>query len=298
MAQRLVNIRENQYFGVVLVLLAGTLWSTVGIAVRLIEEASVWQILFYRSVSLSIFLLIVINFFHKANVLRLVKENILTYLYGGIALFFAYSGGIYSIQHTSVANAMLLFGSAPIITAILASFFIKERISISTALSIGAAFIGILIMVIQESAGNSLKGNLAALGSALAFSLFTINLRYKKNIEMLPCIFMSGLVGITLTSIIVYYDGSGVNLPQSDVTIAICMGVFQVGSGLVLYTIGSKSVPATQLTILAMGEVLLGPVWVWIFLGEVVSLNTFIGGSILLCAITYNALYVKESHKQ
>ena len=298
MAQRLANIRENQYFGVVLVLLAGTLWSTVGIAVRLIEEASVWQILFYRSVSLSIFLLIVINFFHKANVLRLVKENILTYLYGGTALFFAYSGGIYSIQHTSVANAMLLFGSAPIITAILASFFIKERISISTALSIGAAFIGILIMVIQESAGNSLKGNLAALGSALAFSLFTINLRYKKNIEMLPCIFMSGLVGITLTSIIIYYDGSGVNLPHSDVTIAICMGVFQVGSGLVLYTIGSKSVPATQLTILAMGEVLLGPVWVWIFLGEVVSLNTFIGGSILLCAITYNALYVKESHKQ
>ena len=73
------------------------------------------------------------------------------------------------------------------------------------------------------------------------------------------------------------------------------MGVFQVGSGLVLYTIGSQSVPATQLTILAMGEVLLGPVWVWIFLGEVISLSTFIGGSILLCAITYNALFVKKS---
>ena len=295
MAHRGVNIRENKYFGVVLVLLAGTLWSTVGIAVRLIEEASVWQILFYRSGSLSIFLLIVIIFFQKANLLGLLKENILTYLYGGTALFFAYSGGIYSIQHTSVANAMLLFGSAPIMTAILASLFIKERISSSTALSIGAAFIGILIMVIQESSGNSLKGNLAALASAFAFSLFTINLRYQKNIEMLPCIFMSGLVGIMLTSIIIYYDGSGVNLPQGDVTIAICMGVFQVGSGLVLYTIGSKSVPATQLTILAMGEVLLGPVWVWIFLGEVVSLNTFIGGSILLCAITYNALYVKEA---
>ena len=225
----------------------------------------------------------------------MLKENILTYLYGGTALFFAYSGGIYSIQHTSVANAMLLFGSAPIMTAILASLFIKERIGISTALSIGAAFIGILIMVIQENSGNSLKGNLAALASAFAFSLFTINLRYQKNIEMLPCIFMSGLVGIMLTSIIIYYDGSGVNLPQGDVTIAICMGVFQVGSGLVLYTIGSKSVPATQLTILAMGEVLLGPVWVWVFLGEVVSLSTFIGGSILLCAITYNALYVKEA---
>ena len=295
MAHRGVNIRENKYFGVVLVLLAGTLWSTVGIAVRLIEEASVWQILFYRSGSLSIFLLFVIIFFQKANLLGLLKENILTYLYGGTALFFAYSGGIYSIQHTSVANAMLLFGSAPIMTAILASLFIKERIGISTALSIGAAFIGILIMVIQESSGNSLKGNLAALASAFAFSLFTINLRYQKNIEMLPCIFMSGLVGITLTSIIIYYDGSGVNLPQGDVTIAICMGVFQVGSGLVLYTIGSKSVPATQLTILAMGEVLLGPVWVWVFLGEVVSLSTFIGGSILLCAITYNALYVKEA---
>ena len=287
---------EISYFrGVIFVLLAGTLWSTVGIAVRLIENASVWQILFFRSISLSMFLYIVIYFISQGELATLFRKNFLSYLYGGIALFFAYSGGIYSIQNTSVANAMLLFGSAPIITAILATVLIKEKLNFATIISIIFAFLGILIMVFQKTSGNNLNGNLAALASALAFALFTINLRYGKDTQMLPSIFMSGLVGIIFTSLIIWYNKTGISLSANDATIAICMGVFQVGSGLVLYTIGSKSVPATQLTILSMGEVLLGPIWVWMFLNEGTTTNTIIGGFILLNAIIYNAIYGKQS---
>ena len=285
----------NYFRGVILVLLAGTLWSTVGIAVRLIEQASVWQILFFRSISLSIFLYIVIYFNSKGKLTTLIRDNFSSYLYGGIALFFAYAGGIYSIQNTSVANAMLLFGSAPIMTAILSTFFIKEQLTFVTIISIIFAFLGILLMVFQETSGNSLNGNIAALASALAFAIFTINLRYRKDTQMLPSIFVSGIVGILFTSIIVWSDNTGLILPKNDVLIALSMGVFQVGSGLVLYTLGSKAVPATQLTILSMGEVLLGPIWVWIFLNEGTTTATIIGGTILLAAIIFNAVYGRSS---
>lgn len=285
----------NYFRGVILVLLAGTLWSTVGIAVRLIEQASVWQILFFRSISLSIFLYIVIYFNSKGKLTTLIRDNFSSYLYGGIALFFAYAGGIYSIQNTSVANAMLLFGSAPIITAILSAFIIKEQLTVVTIISIIFAFLGILLMVFQETSGNSLNGNIAALASAFAFALFTINLRYRKDIQMLPSIFVSGIVGILLTSIILWVNKTGLVLPKNDVIIALSMGVFQVGSGLVLYTLGSRAVPATQLTILSMGEVLLGPVWVWIFLNEETTSATIIGGTILLTAIIFNAVYGRSS---
>ena len=72
--------------------------------------------------------------------------------------------------------------------------------------------------------------------------------------------------------------------------IAFALGVFQVGAGLAIYTIGSKVVPAAELALLSMTEVLLGPFWVWLFLGETASLYTLIGGVILLFAIAGNAL--------
>ena len=72
------------------------------------------------------------------------------------------------------------------------------------------------------------------------------------------------------------------------------MGIFQVGAGLVLYTIGSKTVPAAELTLLSLAEVVLGPFWVWLFLGETTTGYTLIGGTILLLAIAGNALTGKR----
>jgi drug/metabolite transporter (DMT)-like permease len=80
-------------------------------------------------------------------------------------------------------------------------------------------------------------------------------------------------------------------LIRKDFTIIFILGVFQVGGGLVLYTLGSKSVPATQLTVLMLAEVFLGPVWVWFFIGEEVFYNTILGGVLICFAVIYNAMY-------
>ena len=73
------------------------------------------------------------------------------------------------------------------------------------------------------------------------------------------------------------------------------MGIFQVGAGLVLYTLGSKALPAAQLALFSLAEVLLGPLWVWLFLGETISANTLYGGMVLLSAIVFNAILASKN---
>lgn len=202
----------------------------------------------------------------------------------------AYSGGIYAIQSTSVANAMLLFASAPFLAALLGWAVLREPVRRATWIAIFVAIAAIGIMVADKSSGGRLLGSLAALGSAFGFAVFTVALRWGKSTEMLPSVFLSGIFAIIITSSICWSLGLSLVLSPNDGGIAMGMGVFQVGAGLVLYTLGSKTVPAAELTLLSMSEVLLGPFWVWLFLGETVTIYTLTGGCILLAAIAGNAL--------
>jgi len=111
---------------------------------------------------------------------------------------------------------------------------------------------------------------------------------------MLPSVFLSGLFAIVVTFGICQLSGLPVALSLNDGAISMGMGVFQVGAGLILYTLGSRSLPAAELALLSLAEVLLGPLWVWLFLGETASLNTLIGGAVLLAAIVGNAVSGKR----
>ncbi len=289
----MTETRLTKSKGALLVILAGVLWSTVGVAVKSMDEANSFQILFYRSLSLTFYIGIISLVFYN-NILFLIAKNFRSYFLGGLFLFCAYLGGIYSLQHTSAANALILFACAPIITAFLAVYILREIISVSTIVSIALALCGVLIMVWNDFGDASFKGNLAAIGSAFGFALFTINLRHNKNIEMLPSVFASGIIGVSITSFIIFMSGISFMIPKKDLLISVSMGVFQVGSGLVLYTIGSKVLASTQLTILSLGEVFLGPLWVWIAIGEEIYLNTLIGGIIIFIAIFLSAYYEKN----
>jgi drug/metabolite transporter (DMT)-like permease len=152
------------------------------------------------------------------------------------------------------------------------------------------AFAGIAIMVINGFAAGRLIGNLSALLSATGFAVFTIALRWGKLEDMLPAVFLGGIFALTTSALVCELNGYGFDIPSSDITIALSLGVFQVGLGLVIYTIGSRVVPAGELALLSMTEVLLGPLWVWILIGETASFYTLLGGAILMLAIASNAI--------
>lgn len=281
---------DSRARGLVFVFFAGVLWSTVGLGIRLIEEAQVWQILLYRSLSLTLFLYFVIRSRSPEDPFRQIRRAGLPSAIGGLALVAAYSGAIYAIQTTSVANAMLLFALAPLLTAVLARILLGEHVRRATWIAIFVALVGIAIMVADKTEGGAWKGSLAAIASAFGFSIFTVSLRWGKSGDMLPSVFLSGIFAIVITSLVCWHLGLTFVLSLQDGGIAMGMGVFQVGTGLILYTIGSKALPAAELALLSLAEVLLGPVWVWLFLGETATLGTLAGGLVLLAAIFGNAV--------
>lgn len=273
---------------------AGVLWSTVGLGIRLIEDAVVWQILFYRSISMSIFLYVVIRLRSGESPFTQIRRVGFPAVIAGLSLVAAYAGGIFAIQNTSVANAMLLFATAPFMAAVLGWIVLREPVRVATWLAIAVALGGIAIMVADKSGSVGISGSLAALASALGFAIFTVALRWGRTGEMLPSVFLSGVFALIITFGVCHFSGISTRISLFDGSIAMSMGVFQVGAGLILYTLGSRSLPAAELTLLSLAEVLLGPVWVWIFLGETAGMNTLIGGAVLLAAIVGNALSGKR----
>ena len=276
--------------GVLLVLVAGIFWSSMGLGIRHIEVANVWQILFFRSLALTPLLLLVITLRARGNPFPTIQSAGLAGIFGGVSLVFAFSGGIMAIQTTTVANAMFLFAAAPFFAAVLGWLVLKEHVRKATWLSMIAALVGIAIMVWEGISLGKIIGNIAALISALGFAVFTISLRWKKLEDMLPAVFLAGFFAIITAGILCQINGYGFNIPSWDIGIALAMGIFQVGAGLILYTIGSKAVPSAELALLSMTEVVFGPLWVWLFLGETAGSYTLLGGGVLLVAITGNAL--------
>jgi drug/metabolite transporter (DMT)-like permease len=197
---------ESHKHGVLFVFAAGVLWSTVGLGIRLIDEAVVWQILLYRSISLSLFLYLVIRIRSGESPFAQVRRAGFPAVVAGLSLVAAYSGGIYAIQNTSVANAMLLFATAPFMAAVLGWIVLREPVRTATWVAIAAAIGGIAIMVADKSGSVALKGSLAALGSAFGFAVFTVALRWGRTGEMLPAVFLSGLFAIGITLVICFWS--------------------------------------------------------------------------------------------
>ena len=285
---------DTHKHGLLFVFAAGVLWSTVGLGIRMIEDAVVWQILLYRSISMSLFLYMVIRLRSGESPFLQIRRIGLPVVVAGLSLVAAYSGGIYAIQNTSVANAMLLFATAPFMAAALGWLVLREPVRAATWIAIAVALGGILIMVSDKTGDVAVQGSLAALGSALGFAVFTVALRWGRSGAMLPAVFVAGLCAIVITFGICQILELSVVLSLQDGGVAMGMGVFQVGAGLILYTLGSRSLPAAELTLLSLAEVLLGPLWVWLFLNETASLNTLVGGAVLLIAIAGNAVSGKR----
>ena len=286
----MLQFNPSYRHGIFLVLFAGVCWSSMGLGIRFIETANVWQILFYRSLSLAPFLFLVIALRSGGKPFQTIRKVGVAGVIGGVALVFAFTGGILAIQETTVANAMFLFAAAPFMAALLGLFILRERVRTATGWAMVVAITGIAVMVWEGISLGHMAGNIAALISALGFAVFTVTLRWRKVEDMMPTVFLAGVFAIIIAAAVCLSAGYSLVLPMQDILVAGSLGVFQVGAGMVIYTIGSRTVPAAELALLSMTEVVLGPFWVWLFLGETAGTFTLLGGVVLLAAIAGNAL--------
>ena len=146
------------------------------------------------------------------------------------------------------------------------------------------------LMVREGLEMGALHGNLAALLSAAGFGAFSVALRWGKVGDMLPVSMLGAVFSVLTAGIILALQGLPIPVSVWDMGVSISMGMAVLALGMVAYTLGSKVIPAAQLTLLSLVEVLLAPIWVFLVLGETASAATFIGGGVLLAAVALNAV--------
>jgi drug/metabolite transporter, DME family len=276
--------------GVVLVASAAVMWSLMGLAIRALGDASTWAVLFYRSLGIAPVIVLLIATNARGNPLPAILHAGWSGLIGGACLVAAFAGAIFAIQSTTIANAVLLFAAAPLITALLSRVVLGESVRPLTWAAIGLAALGMFIMVREGLALGAGWGNAAALLSALGFSGYTLILRRGRGTDMLPALLIGSLLSVVTAYAVLTATGGTVVLPLRSILIAAAAGFVLLGVGMALFTAGSRVVPAAELGLLSMVEVMLAPVWAWVFLGEQASRNTVIGGTILMVALLLNAL--------
>lgn len=285
--------------GAALVVLAGVIWSTMGLVIRQFDLAGTWAILFWRSAGAIPVLLAVIAVNAGGSPLPRLRAVGWPGLIGGAGLVLAFTGAIFAIQSTTVANAVFLFTASPFLAAILGWLVLGEKVASTTWAAIALAILGILVMVGSGLDAGALAGNLAALLSAAGFALFSVTLRWGRAGDMMPAVVIGAALSMAAGLAGGMVSGQPVlALPAIEIALALALGAVILAGGMVLYTLGSRVLPAADLTLMSLVEVMLAPVWVFLALGETASPATFAGGAIVLAAVVLNAVAGAQRRRQ
>lgn len=273
-----------------LVLLAGVVWSLMGLVQRQIETPSTWAILFWRSAGAVPVLMAWIAWRARGNPWPVIRGIGGAGLSGGLALVVAFAGSVYAIQSTTVANAVFLYSGSPIIAALLGWMILREQVRPTTWVAILVAVCGMYIMVRESLSLGAMDGNIGALFGAAGFGAFTVALRWGRLGDSSPIVLVAALLSMAASFAVLRWQGLPVILPLPDIGWGLTMGALCLATGMILFTLGSRLLPAAEATLLSFTEILLAPVWVFLFLGETASPATFVGGGVLLAAVAVNAV--------
>ena len=292
---------KNERIAIPVVLLAGLLWSFGPLIVRYMDEPNLvpWQYLFARGIVIFLILNIFLFFEEGKNFYKNYFKIGLSGLIGGAGLAIAMITFIWSIINTSAAITLLCLAAMPFITALLGFLFLRETISFNVWIAIVVAAVGILIMALGNTSQSSLLGLVFGLASAIGFSVFSVSLRWRKETPKFTTVAIAGLFCAIVSSIILFIDG------KSFISSSYNEGLFAIHGtvvclGLILYSIGSKAIPAAELTLLSLTEIIGGIFWVWLPLfgvNEVPSNNTIIGGFLIFLSISHYSLTIKTNRR-
>ena len=288
---------KNDKIAVPVVLFAGLLWSFGPLVVRYMESPNLvpWQYIFGRGLTIFIILNLYLYFEEGINFYKNYKKIGRSGLVGGSGLGIAMISFIYSITNTSAAITLLCLAAMPFFTAILAYLFLKEKISINVWVSIFIATVGIIIMAIGNTEKNSFLGFVFGITSSIGFSVFSVSLRWRKETPKFTTVAVAGLFCFVFSTIIILSTGQPFFSSSYNGAMFSLHGTL-VCLGLILYSIGSKAIPAAELTLLSLTEVIGGIFWVWIPLfgiNEIPETNTIVGGFFLFISLVYYSLIMR-----
>ena len=252
-----------------------------GLIVKSFEGATLWQILFWRSLFFSLTVLTFLIITYKSKVLKSFYDSGLPGFIGGLILSIGFCGYVFAMYNTTVANTNFIISLQILFLAIFGFFFLKEKINLITLISIILAMSGVLLMVGNSLSPGELSGNLAAFTMPITFAVLIMIVRKFPSVDMVPAQFVAGisscLIGLSLSPTIM--------ISPHDIFLGFLAGFFQIGFGFIFITIGARTTPSAMVGIIMLSESVLGPIWAFLFVSEIPSLYGWIGGAIILFAV-------------
>jgi drug/metabolite transporter (DMT)-like permease len=252
-----------------------------GLIVKSFEGATLWQILFWRSLFFSLTVLTFLIITYKSKVLKSFYDSGLPGFIGGLILSIGFCGYVFAMYNTTVANTNFIISLQILFLAIFGFFFLKEKINLITLISIILAMSGVVLMVGNSLSPGELSGNLAAFTMPITFAVLIMIVRKFPSVDMVPAQFVAGisscLIGLSLSPTIM--------ISPHDIFLGFLAGFFQIGFGFIFITIGARTTPSAMVGIIMLSESVLGPIWAFLFVSEIPSLYGLIGGAIILFAV-------------
>ena len=276
--------------GPLLILTGGFCLSWGGLILRSFESASIWQILFYRSIFFLWVLIAFILLTYGKKTFKKIKEAGLPGLIGGVFLSTNFVAYMYSMMETTVANVVFIISTQTVFLPIVAYIFLKEKISPRGYVAIMLAMIGVTLMIGDSLGTGSLKGNLAALTIPINFSVLVLIIRKYPKVDMIPAIFYAGILSCIYGLLLL----ENFSISTKDIWLSFLLGVPQLAFGFIFITIGSRTTPAVMVGLLMLMESIFAPIWVWLFYNEIPPISVLVGGMIILSAVVMKSLDYKK----
>jgi len=257
-----------------------------------LANVSSWNLIFYRGFIPFSLVFIGLLVVYKNNFVKQAFSN----GWSGIfyALIFAVTNitFVLSIENTNVANTLIMLALAPMLSAILSFVFLKEIPDKKTWIAIFITTISVVYIFYDALDTGDLLGNTLGLLTALGLAVGAVIIRSVKKIDLVP----SAMFGKLLVALIAFYFADNLNLKGNDLTIVPLMCVMCVAIPFVLVTIAPRYITAAEVNLFFLLETILGPIWVWLVIKEQPSLETIIGGSVIIFTIAcHSALSLKKS---
>ena len=265
-----------------------------GLIVKSFDGATLWQILFWRSVFFSFTVIAFLIITYKKRIFSSFYESGLAGFFGGIILSIGFCGYVFAMYNTTVANTNFIISTQVLFLAIFGYLFLKEKISAITLVSIILAISGVFLMVGNSLSPGELSGNIAAFSMPVTFAVLIMLVRKYPKIDMVPAQFVAGIS----CCIIGFLLSSKIMISPHDIFLGFVAGFFQVGFGFIFITIGARTTPSAMVGIIMLSESILGPMWAFLFAGERPTLFTLIGGVIILFSVLLQFYFLFYSNKK
>ena len=269
--------------GQIFVALAALAWSSAGVLQRELSVGTATQVA-GRAVVAALALLAFVALSNRGGLVQAFTSMGRAEL--AVAALTAVASGtfIVALNHTTVANVLFMQAVAPIAAALIAWVALRESVSRRTAVAMAIALAGVAAMVGGPGGSHGLGVGLSVV-MTLAFALAVVITRHRRDISMAPAICLSQVLVLVVASPFAHPGSIGAH----DFGLILALGVGQMGLGLAFLTIGARLIPAAEVALITLLEVVLGPLWVWLALSERPSTATLVGGAVVMGAVVLQA---------